>query len=279
MWHHEERQGEPPGTVIQKTLPESGGLWKGLERLHADLEVEKNRTQRAHGHLCVELRHLWEEAEREQQRTVRELVSRHRCQTDRHSNRLWCLLAKEVNSEWHSKVESTGKEAFCLCSRETYTKLKLLLMLYEKIHGEQSGYKLHHRQEFELEKAIFLCHLLEDHRRPVQGRQRAGHPSYIYKSLSRKPAHEGSSNYREILKRAQSASHSFKNTRGEKRKQPSGKGPCNTVAVGDTCQSSSLKICHSFNTPYAGCSESCGSNESLPAKCMDRNMEVSCSIF
>nr|XP_020480205.1 peripheral-type benzodiazepine receptor-associated protein 1 isoform X3 [Monopterus albus] len=146
-------------------------------------------------------------------------------------------------------------------------------MLYEKIHGEQSGYKLHHRQEFELEKAIFLCHLLEDHRRPVQGRQRAGHPSYIYKSLSRKPAHEGSSNYREILKRAQSASHSFKNTRGEKRKQPSGNGPCNTVAVGDTCQSSSLKICHSFNTPYAGCSESCGSNESSPAKCMDRNME------
>ncbi|XP_022601817.1 peripheral-type benzodiazepine receptor-associated protein 1 [Seriola dumerili] len=68
-----------------------------LERLRADLEAEKNRTQQACGHLCVELRRLREEAEREQQRAVKELTSRRGSQKDRQSNRRWRLLAKEVD--------------------------------------------------------------------------------------------------------------------------------------------------------------------------------------
>ncbi|XP_041807847.1 RIMS-binding protein 2 [Chelmon rostratus] len=271
-----------------------------LERLRADLEAEKNRTQREHGELCVELRHLREGAEREQWRSVRELAARRGCQKDRHSNRHWRLLAEEVNikdSGQYSGVESKEKGAFCLCSGETYTKLeKLLRTQYEKINGEQAVYKLHHRQEFELEKAIFLCHLLEAHGRLLQGWQRAGHPSYIFKRLSRKPTQEVSSDScqtkplltssRAVLQTSHSASHSpKKKTKHDPRKQPSGSAlcaadPCTSAAVVDTCRSSPLEICHPRSAPHAGwddqppcCTESSGSDKSPPTKCMDRNME------
>ncbi|XP_029303591.1 peripheral-type benzodiazepine receptor-associated protein 1 isoform X2 [Cottoperca gobio] len=271
-----------------------------LEKLRADWDAEKKLTQRARGHLSVELRHLRQEAEREQQRAVRELAARRRCQKDGHSNRNQRLLAKEVNindSGRHTEVESTEKEAFCLCGGETYTKLEqLLLTLYEKINGEQAVYKLHHRQELELEKAIFLCHLLEAHGRLLQGRQRAGKPSYISNSLSRKPTLEDGSNScqtkplltcsRALPQRSQTASHSpKKKTKQDLREQPSGRAvcaadPCTSAAVVDTCQSGSLTICHPHNAPHAGwddqppyCAESSGSDKSSPSKCMDRNME------
>ncbi|XP_035864639.1 RIMS-binding protein 2 isoform X18 [Sander lucioperca] len=270
-----------------------------LERLRADWEAEKKQTLQALGHLSVELRHLREEAEREQQRAVKELAARRGCQKDRHSNRYQRLLAKEVNiknSGRYTKVESTDKEAFCLCSRETRTKLEqLLLTLYEKINGEQAVYKLHHRQEFELEKAIFLCHLLEAHGRLLQGRQRAGHTSFIFNSVPRKPSHEDGSNScqkkplltysRALPQRSQTASHSPKKTKQDRREQPLGRAVCaaelcTSAAVGDTCWSGSLNICHPRNAPHAGwdnqpsyCAESFGSDKSSPSKCMDRNME------
>ncbi|TKS83618.1 Peripheral-type benzodiazepine receptor-associated protein 1 [Collichthys lucidus] len=107
-----------------------------LERLRTELEAEKTQTQRVHGHLCLELRHLREIAERDQQRTVRELTARRGCQKNRRCN---SLLAKQVNvkdSGRYGEVEPSGKEAFCLCSGETYTKLEqLLLTLNERING------------------------------------------------------------------------------------------------------------------------------------------------
>ncbi len=262
-----------------------------LERLRADLEAEKTRTQRAGGHLCVELRHLREEAEREQQRAVRELTARRGCQTDRHSNRHWRLLAKEVN------IKDSGQ---CSEVETTYIKLEqLLLTLYEKINGEQAVYKLHHREELELEKAIFLCHLLQAHGRLLQGRNRAGHPGYISESLSRKRTQEDSRKScqtkpfltysRALPQGSQSASHSpKKKTKQDLQKQPLGRvpcaaDPCTTTAVVDTCRGSSLKICHPHSAPHAGwddpqppyCAESSGSGMSSPSKCVDRNMEVS----
>ncbi|XP_034745266.1 RIMS-binding protein 2-like isoform X16 [Etheostoma cragini] len=270
-----------------------------LERLRADWEAEKKRTLQALGHLSVELRHLREEAEREQQRAVKELAARRGSQKDRRSNRYQHLLTKEVNvkdSGRYSKVESTDKEAFGLCCRETYTKLEqLLLTLYEKINGEQAVYKLHHRQEFELEKAIFLCHLLGAHGRLLQGRQRAGHPSFIFNSVQRKPSHEDGS--KSCLKkplltcsaalpqRSQTASHSPKKTKPDRREQPSGRAVCaaelcTSAAVGDTCWRGSLNICHPRNAPHAGwdnqpsyCADSFGSDKSSSSKCIDRNME------
>lgn len=267
-----------------------------LERLRAVLEAEKNRTQWAFRHLFVEIQHLREEAEQEQQRTVRELTARSGCQKKGHSNRRWRVLAKEVyikDIRRCSKVKSTGKDAFCLCSRETHTKLEqLLLTLYEEINGEQAVYKLNHRQEFELEKAIFLCHLLEAYGRLLQGRQRAEHHTYIFKHLPRKPAQEEKGGSCQMPQRSHRASHSTKNTnKQDQQKQPSGRDlcaadPCTVAAAVDTCQTSSPKICHPCNTPHAGCgnqppcwSEFSGSDVSLPAKGVDRNMEVSCFMI
>ncbi|XP_041656722.1 peripheral-type benzodiazepine receptor-associated protein 1 isoform X3 [Cheilinus undulatus] len=261
-----------------------------LERLRAELETEKSRTQRTRGLLYVELRHLREEAEKEQLRAVRELTARRGCQKDRHSKRHWSLLADEVNiKDRGQNTEATRKEAFCLYSRETYTKLEqLLLTLYEKINDEQTGHKLHHRQEFELEKAIFLCHLLEAHVRLLQGRKKAGHP--------RKPVQTDSSNFyqtktlltcsRTLPQRSRSLSSSTKKTpKQDQRRRLLGRAlsaadPCTTAAVVDTCWSSSLRICHPPNAPHAGwddqppcCSKSFGSHRSPPSICMDGNME------
>uniref|UniRef100_UPI0037E805C0 peripheral-type benzodiazepine receptor-associated protein 1-like n=1 Tax=Semicossyphus pulcher TaxID=241346 RepID=UPI0037E805C0 len=257
-----------------------------IERLRAELQTEKGRTQRARGLLCVELRHLREEAEREQQRAVKELTARRGCQKDRH----WCLLAKEVNIKDSGQYrESTGKEAFCLYSGETYAKLEqLLLTLYEKINGEQADNKLPHRQEFELEKALFLCHLLEAHGRLLKGRKRAGHPrktttSDSITSSQTKPHLPCSRALQQTSQRA-FKSQKKKSKQDQQRQTSVGAvsaaDPCTTVAVVDTCWSSSLKICHPTDTPHAGwddqppcCSESTGSHGSPPSKCMVRNME------
>nr|XP_046266138.1 RIMS-binding protein 2 isoform X3 [Scatophagus argus] len=289
------RNGSDNPLALSSKKPRQGqtGYRQELERLRADLEAEKKQTQQASGHLSVELRHLREEAEREQRRAVRALTARRGCQKDRFSIRHW--LAKEasiVNSGTNSKVESTGKEFLSLCNGETYKKLEqLLLTLFENISGKQPVHKLHHKQELELEKAIFLCHLLEAHGRLLQGRQRAGHPSNVFKCLPRKPPQEDSSNSCQtkplltLPQRSHSASHSFKRkTKSDPGRLPLGRtvctaDPCTTAAL-DTCQSSSLKICHPHSSPHAGwgnqppcCAESSGSDEILPSQCMDRNME------
>ncbi|KAK9536168.1 hypothetical protein VZT92_005976 [Zoarces viviparus] len=266
-----------------------------LERLRADWESDKKRTRRARGHLSVELRHLREEAEREQRKAVRELAARRGCKKDGPSKRHRHLLGEEVNINDGGRcaeIKSTEKEVF---RGETYRKLEhLLLTLYEKINGERALYKLHHRQESELEKAVFLCHLLEAHGRALQGRQRAGHPSCIFNSLSRKPTQEDGSNscqakplltYSRALPQArpQAASHSPKKKSKPRRERPLGRALCAAdpcTAAADTCRSGSLKTCHPDDSPHAGwdeqpphCGESSGSDESPPSKCTDRIME------
>ncbi|XP_010790207.1 uncharacterized protein [Notothenia coriiceps] len=278
----------PLALSSKKTCQGQKDYGRELQRLRAVWEAEKKHTQRARGEISVELRHLREGAEREQQRAVKELLLRRGCKTD-------CRANNKVNikdSRRHTEVESTDKEAFCLCGGETYTKLQqLLLTLYEKINGEQAVYKLHHRQEFEVEKAVFLCHLLDAHGRLLQGRQRAGQLSSISNSLSRSQG-GGTNSYQTkpllTCSRAlpHTASHSQKkNTKQDLRELPSGRAvcaadPCPSTAVVDTCQSGSLTICHPHSAPHAGldhqppyCAESSGSDESSPPKCMDRNME------
>ncbi|XP_074527704.1 peripheral-type benzodiazepine receptor-associated protein 1 isoform X3 [Halichoeres trimaculatus] len=265
-------------------------IGRELERLRADLEAEKSRTQWAGGLLRVEFRHLREEAEREERRAVRELTARRGCQekgrTDRHQR----LPAKEVNAtDGGQHPESTGKEAFCLQRGETYTKLEqLLLTLYEKINVEQPGHKLHRRQDFELEKAVFLCHLLDAHGRLLQRRNRAGHPAAAAhaessSSCQTKPLLTCS---RALPQRPHSVTSSPKRKpKQDERRRPLGRAlsaadPCTTAAVANTCRSSSLKIHHPPSAPNAGwdsqppcCSESSGSHGSPPSKGMDRNME------
>ncbi|KAM4619784.1 peripheral-type benzodiazepine receptor-associated protein 1 [Polymixia lowei] len=273
-----------------------------LEKLRADLEAEKNRRLQAHWHFSVELRHLREEAEWELQKALRELTARHDCQkaTIRHPVKPQRRLAKEVSIKdrgRNRKGETTGNETVCLGSRDSYQKLEqLLLRLYEKINVEQAVYDLHHSKELELEKAFFLCHLLESHRTLVQGRQGVGQRSQGLKSLFRNP------NQKDILhscrtgppltysKSLSTSSQSAsppprKKKRQEWQKLPFGRDAfaadhCSTAVVGDTCRGGSLELCHPQTSPDAGwdqqpscCSESSGSEKSSPSKCSDKNME------
>ncbi|KAM9847029.1 peripheral-type benzodiazepine receptor-associated protein 1 [Aulostomus maculatus] len=266
-----------------------------LERLRADLEAEKNQTEQARQRLCVELRYLREEAERKQQKAVRELTAKRGCQKHRHTSRQWRLPAEEVNIEdsgLYRNIESTGKEALCLRSREACTSLEeLLRTLSGEINGEHGVYKLHHRQELEREKAILLSHLLEAYGKL----QTTRHPSYIFENFSRNPTQKSSNFCQTVpgltypwasIRRPQSSS--FSATRKTKQdwqnltlgRDLGAADPCTTTAVVDTCWSSSLKICHPHNTPYAQRdrqppynTESSGSDEPPPSKCMDRNME------
>ncbi|XP_068186489.1 peripheral-type benzodiazepine receptor-associated protein 1 isoform X3 [Antennarius striatus] len=268
-----------------------------LQRLHTDLEADRKQTQKADRHLSVKLRHLREEAEKEQERAFREVASRRGCQKDRYSKRHWHLLDEQVNTrncEQHS--EPSGKGSFCLSFGETYTKLEnLLLTLYEKINGERAFDKLHHRQKSVLEKAVFLCNLLEIHGRLFQRRQKAGHPSCIFQVLSRKrPAEESGSSRRTkpvltysraLLQRSHCVSQSPKKSSEPDHTQPAGRAlhaadAHTATADVDACCSSSVKVSRDNNAPHAGwddqppyCTESSGSDESPPSKCTDRNME------
>lgn len=270
---------------------------RSLERLRADWEAEKQRTQRARGHLSVELRHLRELAEKEQQKATRELAARRGAQKDGPSHRHWGLLSEEADGKGGGRF--TEKEVFCLCGGETHRKLQhLLLTLDEKINGKQAVYELHHRQESELEKAVFLCHLLEAHGRVLQRRQRAGHPGYV--SLSRKTTRgDGGNSCRTrplqtysgaVLHGPQTAFRSLKNKpKPAQRDQLSGSkagvcaaDPCTADAAPEARQSGPLRICPRDEGPHAGWDEqppydgeSSGSDQAPPSTCMDRNMEVS----
>ncbi|XP_029956391.1 peripheral-type benzodiazepine receptor-associated protein 1 [Salarias fasciatus] len=235
----------PLALSSKKACQDQTGYGQELERLRAELEAERKLTQRARGQLGAELRRLREKAERQQQRSVRELAARRGCQKDRESSGY--LLAKD--SKHHTKGDSTWGKTFSFCSRQTYTKLeKLLLTLYEKINGE----KVHHRQEIELEKAIFLCHLLEAHGRLLQGTKRAGPPSSVFKSSLRKSKQEGSINSCPPTPPLSSSKpQSAFPSPQRKRSFP------NAGVGGQASQSA----------------ESSGSDEPAPSKCMTANME------
>lgn len=253
-----------------------------LTKLRAELEAEKSRTQWASGLLCVEFRQLREEAEREERRAVRELRARRGGQKNRLTHR---LPDKEVNgTDGGQCTESTVKEAFCLHRGETYTKLEqLLLTLYAEINGEQAGDKLQHRRDFEVEKAVVLCHLLDAHGRLLK-KKRAGNlreitPADSSDSCLKKPPLTCS---RDLPQRSHSVTNSLKRKTKQDERPLSAADPCTTAAVVSTCRSSSLKICHPPDAPNAGwdnqppcCSKSSGSHGSPPSKGMDRNMEVS----
>lgn len=264
-----------------------------LERQCTDLDAEKNRTQQGFAHLSVELRRLREKAEREHQRAVKELAARQKRQTDRDSQRCSHQVAADSAGR---RSESAEKEPLYLCGRETYAKLEQFLeTLTKKIDGEQAIYKLHHRQGFEQEKAIFLCHLLNAYRVLLQGRRRAGRS---LKTSSRKVPHQDNTSScltgllrtpscRVLLQRPHSASHSpQKHNKYKQQAWPVGKvlppaDLCLRNTASDTCQSSALKICRPPKAPHAGwttkppcCLEFCRSGESPPPRCTDRNMEV-----
>ncbi|XP_041863794.1 RIMS-binding protein 2 isoform X2 [Melanotaenia boesemani] len=276
-----EDRDNPLALSSKRSCQDQTEYGRELGRLHAVLEVERNRTLWACGQLRVELRHLREEAEKEHKRALREVAARKWCQKDR--NRCRHLLAKTVNVKDRGKcdkVESTEERSFSLYSRQT-TLEQLLLTLYEKINDEHAAYKLHHRQEFELEKAIFLCHLLETHGRLLQGNQSVGPSSHVAKTLQRKQTQVNSN----LCLSAPVLTLPKKKSKQDHREHSSGSdlssaALCITAAVGDTCQSKTLKICQPHNSlhvdqenQWSALAESTGSDDSSPSKCMQRNME------
>ncbi|XP_054610160.1 peripheral-type benzodiazepine receptor-associated protein 1 isoform X5 [Dunckerocampus dactyliophorus] len=208
--------------------------------------------------------------EAEQKQAIQEQTSRHACQ--KHFNRPRCPFK---DNDRHTNTEA-GRSI----QRKRTNLEQLLLTLSGKINSEQGVYKLHQREELELEKAIILCHLLETHQEFLHKRQNA-----------RKVTQDGScfslTHSRTRLHRYTSASCASK--KQAKQVQAARQSacsvlavpdPCTTTAVVDTCWSSSLKICHPHNTPHAPwdgqppChAKATRSDRSPPSRSMERNVE------
>uniref|UniRef100_A0A3P9MJL8 RIMS-binding protein 2 n=1 Tax=Oryzias latipes TaxID=8090 RepID=A0A3P9MJL8_ORYLA len=255
-----------------------------LRRLRADLEAEKNQAAWACGRLAVELRRLREEAEREHQRAVKELAARRGSRKSQNGSRN--LLVEDLRNEddgQYCKGVPTGEEAFHFCSSQTQ-------LLLDKINGKDAPLK---SQDFELEKAILLCHLLETHGQLLRGTQKTKSQRCAAKCSSKKQAKEETSkpyktstfsNYPSAPQlKPQGESHSSQRSKQEGWRQSL---ECNLPADAScfstkTCPSTSLTTGHPHPPPtHAGqenrasnWTESSGTDESSISKCMGRNME------
>ncbi|CAL8363603.1 unnamed protein product [Lota lota] len=272
-----------------------------LERLRADLEAEQSRRQRALWRFSGELRHLREEAESELQRACKELTSRRACQkatlTPPNSKPPARLIQK---SPIQRDVGGNGKDEHSWtggASRgggKADQKLEqLLLRLYEEIHVEEAVYDLHDIEELELEKAFVLCHLLEAHGRPLQGKQSHRSEGSL---RDHSEGHKGSRRHHCPPKPPQnsprSSTHSSlsasppapqKKPRPERPEVPSGWDAftahhVSAVALGDTCCSGSPDPGPLESSPHEGCdhqpsNHSTGSEESPPTKWSERTMD------
>ncbi|XP_014844535.1 PREDICTED: peripheral-type benzodiazepine receptor-associated protein 1 isoform X2 [Poecilia mexicana] len=287
-----EGRDNPLALLSKRSCQNQTDYIRELERLQADLEVEKIQTLWACGQLGVELRSLRREAEREHKRTVRELAARRFYLKDRNQSRH--LLAKE--GQIKSKAQSPGEDGFCLGGEQSKLE-QLLLTLYEKINGKRADYKFHHRREFELEKAIFLCRLLEAHGRLLQGTPRSRPPSYVAKQSSKKLVWDNSCNPRQSTpllssSRAQLETTSLRDLPWHnKKRNPDLKkpfssgglqtaGPWTSTEVRGGGQINSLEMHHPNTTIRAVqdkrpslWAESSSSDESSSTKCSRRNME------
>ncbi|RVE63512.1 hypothetical protein OJAV_G00136990 [Oryzias javanicus] len=239
-----------------------------LRRLRADLEAEKNQEVWACGRLAVELRQLREEAEREHQRAVKELAARRGSRKGQNGSRK--LLAEELRKEdddQYSK-EPTLEETFSFCSRQTQ-------LLLDKINSKEATFK---SLDFELEKAILLCHLLETHGRLLRGTQKNKAPRRADKYSSKKQVKEetdkpykttASSNYPSALQeKPQGDSHSSQRSKQEEWGQPvECDASCiSTIAIAPPTHAGQENQASNWT-------ESSGSEELSVSKCMGRNME------
>ncbi|XP_064833164.1 peripheral-type benzodiazepine receptor-associated protein 1-like [Oncorhynchus masou masou] len=87
-----------------------GDHGRDLEKLRSTLEAEKCRNYQAHQRFSLELRRLREEAEREQQRALRELTARHERQKALELQRLQEVLRREQAAEVRHLLRYKGQE-------------------------------------------------------------------------------------------------------------------------------------------------------------------------
>lgn len=265
--------------------------WK---RLHVSSGRARDQTQWTCGHLCLEIQRLREEAEKEHQRTLKELVTREGKRKERYSDtKRW-----QIESRRQREVRWTQKGSVHLFCGQTYAKLEqLLLLLYERINSEQPVLKSRHREQLELKKALLLCNLLKAQGNLLKEKQKADYPSSLFRQNSRKHKEDDHkfccpaafmTNSRALLQRSHSALYSVpEKPKPDQQEGPLGSAlpaadPNTATAAWDTCQAASLKIGHPTNTTHAGwddqfpcCTKYFGSEETTPSKCTYRNMEVS----
>ncbi|KAK6321914.1 hypothetical protein J4Q44_G00067060 [Coregonus suidteri] len=87
-----------------------GDHGRDLEKLRSALEAEKSRNHQTHQRFSLELRQLREEAEREQQRALRELTARHERQKALELQRLQEVLRREQAAEVRRLLRYKGQE-------------------------------------------------------------------------------------------------------------------------------------------------------------------------
>ncbi|KAM6970622.1 peripheral-type benzodiazepine receptor-associated protein 1 [Aplochiton taeniatus] len=97
-------------TAVSSKRPDWGDHERELERLRGALCAEKNRNQQAHQRFSVDLRRLREEAEREQQRALRELTARHERQKGLELVKLRDDLSRERAAEVRRLLCWKGQE-------------------------------------------------------------------------------------------------------------------------------------------------------------------------
>nr|XP_055054150.1 peripheral-type benzodiazepine receptor-associated protein 1 isoform X4 [Misgurnus anguillicaudatus] len=171
--------------------PGSGpDLLRDVERLRAALSVERSRNQQTRRRFSLELRRQREEARQERERALKELTYRLEQQKAlellRQQERLGRERAGEVRRllRWRgqekqkrtqelqreiagicsSRVEGGRRVFGCKGNEAAYRKLEdLLKTLFTQTDGREVALLRRLQQEVDVEKRLFLCHLLEAH--------------------------------------------------------------------------------------------------------------------
>lgn len=174
--------------------PGSGpDLLRDVERLRAALNVERSRNQQMRRRFSLELRRQREEARQERERALKELTYRLEQQKAlellRQQERLgreragevrrllrWRgqekqkrtqELAGEITGICSSSVEGRRRVLGCKGNEAAYRKLEdLLKTLFTQADGREVALLRRLQQEVDVEKRLFLCHLLETHNSP-----------------------------------------------------------------------------------------------------------------
>ncbi|XP_077086652.1 RIMS-binding protein 2-like isoform X3 [Siphateles boraxobius] len=176
---------------------------RDVERLRVSLEVERSRNHQAHRRFSLELRRHRDEAREERERALRDLTYRLEQQKTQELLRQRETLGRERAAEarrlfhWRSRdekrtenltlrqtrevkrqladeiagigrtTEEQGLKPACKGNGVAYLRLEELL---KKLLAQADGKHVHLlkrlQQEVDLEKSVFLCHLLEAHSRP-----------------------------------------------------------------------------------------------------------------
>ncbi|XP_028838034.1 peripheral-type benzodiazepine receptor-associated protein 1 isoform X7 [Denticeps clupeoides] len=142
-----------------------------VERLGAALEAERSRGRQAHRKFSLELRRAREEAGRQRDHALRDLTSRLERQKALELHRLRAALDRDKAAEVKRLLRRAGGAAGpgCLGNAAAYRKLDEVLQ-----SNGRSARLRRLRHDLDLERGLFLCHLLDAHGCPQEGEDPTG---------------------------------------------------------------------------------------------------------